>query len=228
MGTPVSQVLTAAGDSAIAFVKPRLRGYLHLVAAILSVGSLVWLVRVASSTPARVAAWVYGLAAVLCYLTSSTYHVFTRTGRLRRAFQRADHSMIYVLIAGTFTPIALLAVGGTIGWIVIGLIWACALFGVITWVLPRPRLPRFGFALYLIMGWAGIGLVPALADNPTHIVLVAAAGILYTVGAILFALHRPRLSPTWFGYHELWHALGITAGALLFIVNFNLIATPAT
>ena len=95
-------------------VRPRLRGQLHAVAAVLSVGALVWLVRVASSTQARFAAWIYGVAAVLCYVSSSSYHVLARSERARAVMRRVDHSMIYVLIAGTFTPVCVLAMSG--GW----------------------------------------------------------------------------------------------------------------
>ena len=204
--------------------RPRLRGWLHTIAALLSVGGLVWLVTSAGSDEARVAAWVYGVAAILCYVTSSTYHVLARSERARAIMRRADHSMIYVLIAGSFTPVVLLAMHGWWRWIVGGAVWFGAVVGIGLAVAPTWRLPRFGFALYLILGWAGLAALPALAQDPVRLALVMTAGILYTVGAILFAWRRPRLLPTWFGYHEFWHGIGVAAGALLFAANLSLVA----
>jgi hemolysin III len=200
---------------------------LHAIAAVLSVGALVWLVRSAKTTEATVAAWIYGSAAILCYLTSSGYHIAARTERARAAMQRADRSMIYVMIAGSFTPVGLLAMHGWWRWLVVAVMWVGALFGVALMLPTRPRLPRFGGALYIILGWCGVAAMPALAHRPSRLVLVLIAGVLYTAGAALFQLKRPRLHPDWFGFHELWHALGVAAGALLFVVNLGLIASHA-
>jgi hemolysin III len=208
-------------------VRPRLRGRLHAVAALLSLGALVLLVRSATSIEASVAAWIYGVAAVLCYVTSSAYHVGARSARARALWQRADHSMIYVLIAGTFTPVCLLGMAGWWRWILIAIVWLGAAVGVVLAAAPRRPLPRFRIALYLILGWAGMAAMPALVvHRPVGAALVVVAGVLYTVGAILFGLKRPALRPAWFGYHEFWHSMGIAAGALLFVVNFSLIAAP--
>lgn len=206
--------------------RPRMRGHLHAIAAALSVGALVWLVRSAATIEATIAAWIYGSAAILCYLTSSGYHIAARTERARAAMQRADRSMIYVMIAGTFTPVGLLAMQGWWRWIIVGAVWVGALFGVALLLPTRPRLPRFGAALYIILGWLGVAAMPALAHHPGRLALVVVAGILYTLGAILFQSKRPTLHPSWFGYHEFWHSMGVAAGALLFVVNLSLIASP--
>jgi len=213
-----------AGDTLRPVARPRLRGQLHLVAAVLSVAALVWLVRSAHSVEAAVAAWIYGVAALLCYLTSSAYHVAARTERARSVLRRADHSMIYVLIAGTFTPICLLAMTGWWRWTVVAIVWLGAVFGIALNFTPIRRLPRFSGALYLILGWAGVAAFPALSSHPIRVVLVLLAGLLYTFGALLFGAQRPRLRPTWFGYHEFWHVVGIAAGALMFAVNLSLVA----
>lgn len=207
-------------------IRPRLRGRLHAVATALAIGALAWLVRSAASVQAVVAAWIYGVSSVLCYLTSSLYHVVARTERARALLRRADHSMIYVLIAGSFTPVCLLAMNGRWRWPLIALVWLGALVGVGLSVPARPRLPQFGIALYLILGWAGVVALPALAHHPLRLALVATAGLLYTVGAILFGRQRPVLHPGWFGYHEFWHGIGIVAGVLIFVVNLGLIASP--
>jgi hemolysin III len=208
-------------------IRPRLRGRLHAIAAALAVAALPLLVHSAGSVEATVAAWIYGVSSVLCYLTSSLYHMVARTERARALLRRADHSMIYVLIAGSFTPVCLLAMSGWWRWPLIGLVWLGALVGIGLSVPTRPRLPHFGIALYQILGWAGVAALPALArQSPVGVVLVATAGLLYTGGAILFGLKRPVLHPGWFGYHEFWHGVGVVAGALVFVVNLSLIAAP--
>lgn len=203
--------------------RPRLRGRLHLAAAVLSVAGLVWLVRSAASTEARVAAWIYGLAAVLLYLTSSTYHVFAHSPRARRIMQRADHSMIYVLIAGTFTPVCMLAVNGAYRWGVLAAMWIGALAGVVIKVGFFDRFRKLGGALYIILGWAGIAVLPSLIHRPGLLIGIIAAGVLYTGGALLFSLGKPVLSPRWFGYHELWHTFGVAAGGILYFANLGLV-----
>jgi hemolysin III len=222
---PVHHSASSGVDPARApAVRPRLRGRLHAAAAALSVGALVWLVRSAGTTEALIAAWVYGVAALLCYGASTSYHVLARTDRARTLLRRADHSMIYVLIAGTITPICLLAMTGQYRWFIIGIVWVGALFGVMVALVPIRRLHHFGTALYLILGWAALATFPALSHHPTLLVLVVLAGLLYTVGAALFGSQRPKLRPAWFGYHEFWHCMVIAAGALLFAVNLSLVA----
>ena len=203
--------------------RPRLRGRLHLLACLASIPALIHLVAVAPTTRATVAAWIYGLAAILLYLTSATYHVFVRSPRARRIMQRADHSMIYVLIAGTCTPIFILALGGSWRWVGLGAMWAGAIVGVVLKVAVFDRLVRTSFALYIVLGWAGLAALPGLVQRPGSLILVLAAGVLYTAGAVLFALGKPVLSPPWFGYHEVWHTFGVAAGALLFIANLGLV-----
>ena len=210
------------GD-AMLLQRPVLRGRLHQLALVASVFGLVLLVEVAPTTRARTVAWVYGLASVLLYLTSSSYHVFARSPRARRIMQRADHSMIFVLIAGTFTPLAVLGVHGAWKWPALVAVWVGALGGVMFKIFWLDRFPKLGGAMYIIVGWAGIVILPAMWHRPGTLALVALGGVLYTLGAILFALHRPVLSERWFGYHEVWHAFGIAAGAVLFVANLGLV-----
>lgn len=207
--------------------RPRLRGHIHLGAAVVSVVATVWLLTVAESTIARVAALVYGLSMVLLYGTSGTYHVFSYDTRWQRAMRRADHSMIFVLIAGTFTPVCLLAMGGSLRWVLLGFVWSVAVAGVVLKIAALERFPKTGATLHIGLGWCGVFVVPALIDRPVLLGLILAGGIVYTVGAVLFALARPRLSETWFGFHELWHTLGVTAGALMFAANFALVSSAS-
>lgn len=203
--------------------RPKLRGRLHLAAAVASIGALVLLVRSAHSTEATVAAWVYGVSALALYTTSGTYHVFARSPQARRIMQRADHSMIYLLIAGSATPAILLLMDGWHRAALLGLMWAGAATGIVLKLVAFERLNKLGAALYIVLGWAGLLALPAFLDHPEALALMVVAGVLYTIGAALFAAGRPRLSPKWFGYHEVWHVLGTTAGVLLFVMNLGLI-----
>jgi hemolysin III len=207
----------------IAPSRPLLRGRLHQAAFVASIVGLVWLVDSAPTPRARAVAWVYGLASVLLYLTSSSYHVFAKSPRARRIMQRADHSMIFVLIAGTFTPIAVLGVPGAWKWVALVAVWAGALGGVALKIAALDRYPKLGGAMYIVVGWAGIVILPAMWDRPGTLALIATGGVLYTLGAVLFALHKPILSERWFGYHEVWHAFGVAAGAVLFAANLGLV-----
>lgn len=203
--------------------RPYLRGRLHQLAFLVSIGGLVWLVRAASTPRALAAAWIYGVASVLLYLTSSSYHVFARSPQARRIMQRADHSMIFVLIAGSFTPSAVLMLPDPWRWWSLAVMWAGALFGITLKVVALERFRKLGAALYIVLGWAGLMAFPVLWQRPGTLVLFAAGGVLYTVGAVLFAMNKPRLSPRWFGYHEVWHAFGVAAGGLLYAANLGLV-----
>lgn len=203
--------------------RPHLRGRLHQLAFLVSIIGLVWLVRSATTPRALAAAWIYGVASVLLYLTSSSYHVFAHSSQARRVMQRADHSMIFVLIAGSFTPSAILMLPDPWRWWSLAVMWGGAALGIALKVVALERFHKLGAALYIVLGWAGLMAFPVLLRRPVTLVLFAAGGVLYTVGAILFALRRPRLSPRWFGYHEVWHTFGVAAGGLLFVANLGLV-----
>jgi hemolysin III len=210
-------------DPVATIMRPHLRGRMHQLAFLASIVGLVALVDQASTPRARAVAWVYGLASVLLYLTSSSYHVFARSPKARRIMQRADHCMIYVLIAGSFTPMAVLGVPSPWRWVALATMWTGAAAGVVLKIVAIDRFPKIGSALYIVLGWAAAVTFPSLWGHPGTLVLIAAGGILYTGGAILFALGRPRLSPRWFGYHEVWHSFGVAAGVLLFVANLGLV-----
>ena len=203
--------------------RPRLRGWLHQAAFWASLAGLAALVHVANSTLALVAAWIYGCATAALYFVSFSYHVLARGPRARRVMQRADHSMIFVLIAGSFTPVVLLALHGLWRWGLLGAVWAIASGGVALKCFALERFPRLGGGLYIALGWAGLVAAPALLRRPIVGLLFLLGGTLYTVGAALFASGRPRLSPRWFGYHEAWHTFVIAAGGLMFVGNFMLV-----
>jgi hemolysin III len=200
-----------------------LRGRLHQIAFVASVVALVWLVRSATTARAEAAAWIYGLSAVLAYLASAAYHRLGGSPRVKQLLRKGDHSAIFVLIAGTFTPICLLVMTGPWRWVLLSIAWVGAAAGVVFKLLAIDRFPKLGGALYLTLGWVGLFALPALAHQPGRLALIAAGGLLYTVGAVLFFLQRPRLRPRWFGYHEVWHAFGITAWMLIFAAIAGLV-----
>jgi hemolysin III len=203
--------------------RPRFRGWLHNAAFWASLPALAVLVHAASNTSALVAAWVFGCSTAALYLASSAYHVLARGPRARRILQRVDHSMIFVLIAGSFTPVALLAMYGPWRWALLGAVWGVAVAGIVLKCIALERFPRLGGGLYIALGWAGVVAAPALLHRPLIALLLGLGGIVYTVGAALFASGRPRLNPRWFGYHEVWHTFVVAAGALMFAGNFMLV-----
>jgi hemolysin III len=204
--------------------RPRLRGRIHQVAAVASVAGLAWMIVDAHTPTAVLAAVVYGLAAIALYATSSSYHLYARAGRAHTVLRRLDHSMIYVLIAGTYTPVCLLALHGSVRWVLLAIVWIGAVVGVSVTVVAFDRVPYLTFVLSLVLGWAALLAVPELLDRPGLLTLAAVGGVLYTVGAILFALQWPGRAARWFGYHEYWHAFGVAAGAVFFAMNLGLIA----
>ena len=174
---------------------------------------------------ALLAAWVYGLATALLYLVSSSYHVFARGPRLRPVMRRLDHSMIFVLIAGTYTPVCLLALDGWWGVSLLIAVWVGAIIGIVLKVVGLERYRKISAPLYLVLGWLAVLAAPQLIDHLELLPFALAGGLLYTIGAVLFAMRWPTPVAKWFGYHEWWHAFVVAAGVCFFAMNAYLIAT---
>jgi hemolysin III len=193
--------------------RPKLRGWLHLGAfPAVMVAGLV-LVALGPSLPARLAAAVYVLTSGLLFGISGTYH----RGRLSRimveVLRRVDHANIYLIIAGTYTPFAVLALDGSTRVAVLSVIWSGALAGVIfrtLWV-DAPR--WLCTALYIGLGWVAVFVMPQFVSGAgvAATVLVIAGGALYSAGGVIYALRRPDPSPRWFGFHEVFHACTLAA-----------------
>jgi hemolysin III len=199
--------------------KPLLRGVSHEIAAGVALAGLVALVLLAPGHRARVAALVYGFSLVALFSVSALYHRPIWSPRARLWMRRLDHSAIFLLIAGTFTPLCLL-VGDARARTMLAVVWAGAGLGILR-ALVWPRAPRVvATALYLLLGWAAVPLVPALyrALGGVSLALLAAGGVLYSVGAVIYATRRPDPFPRVFGYHEVFHALVIAAAGLHFAV----------
>ena len=208
--------MTAAVLAAVA-ARPRLRGWLHLWAFAVSVAAGIVLVSVVGATrgaEAGLATAVYALTVCLLFGTSAVYHRVRWTRASRHALlARLDHSMIFVFIAGTYTPFAMLVLPERTGDIVLAVVWSGALGGVVLksiW-LTAPR--WLSVPLYLGLGWVAVFTLPDLLANGgvAAFVLIAAGGLLYTGGAIVYALKRPDPWPLVFGFHEVFHLCTVVA-----------------
>src|SRR3954471_7618617 len=194
--------------TAIALAKPKLRGWLHAVTSPLALASAVVLIVLAPSWQATVAALAFGASAVAVFTTSAVYHRGKWSPRAERWLKRADHANIFLLIAGTYTPFAVLALHGATRVAVLAGVWSVALLGVafrLLWV----DAPRWLYLpMYLGLGWAAAFVFPQLLHGvgATAFVLIAIGGALYTAGGIVYGLQRPNPSPAWFGFHEIFHA----------------------
>jgi hemolysin III len=205
--TKVSEVTAA--------LKPRLRGVLHQAAFAISLVSGTVLICLADGTRERIAAAVYGGSVALLFGTSAAYHRGRWSPRAYDLMARLDHSMIFVLIAGSYTPFALLLLHGTRQWVVLAVVWGGALLGVLLRNVFRQP-PRWLFVgLYLALGWVALGIFPDVLQRGgvAVLVLLLAGGLFYSAGAVVYALRRPDPSPRWFGFHEIFHALTILAFA---------------
>lgn len=190
-----------------------MRGRLHEIAFFVSIPAGIALITLADTGKARLAAVVFATGLVGVFGASAAYHRVAWSERARRRMKRLDHSMIFVLIAGTYTPLCLLALSGVWSVVLLATVWAGAITGIVLKQVNVDGLKRvYGF-LYISLGWISIVSLPQLFQTMSAVgfSLVIAGGLLYTLGAIVFAVKRPDPNPAVFGYHEIWHAF--TAGA---------------
>ncbi len=200
--------------------RPRLRGWLHLGSVPVALGLGIALVIVAPAGRGTVAALVYALAVLGLFAASGIYHRGRWTPGVRARLQRVDHSMIFVLIAGTYTPVCVLVLDGALGTVLLAVVWAGALLGVLLQLLPRPAPRGLSVLVYVALGWVALAALPELlADlGVVATTLVLAGGLLYTLGAIVYGLRRPDPAPRVFGYHEVFHAFTVVAAGLHYAV----------
>jgi hemolysin III len=211
----------------LAVVKPRLRGWLHAAMAPVALAAGIVLVCLAATPVAIVGAAVFLAASVLLFGTSGVYHRGTWRTRGEAVLRRMDHSNIFVFIAATYTPLALILLDGASRLILLTGIWAAAVGGSffrLFW-LSAPR--ALYTALYVVMGWTALGWLGAFyqAAGPAVVILVLAGGVCYTLGAVVYGRMRPNPSPTWFGFHEIFHTATI-AGFACHYVAISMISYP--
>jgi hemolysin III len=224
---PASTVEEVAGQvlqsAAEVLTKPRARGWIHLVSAVVAVAAGASLISVSwplAGLKAGLATFVYTGAVVGMFTVSAIYHrVNWKSAKARTRMKRLDHSMIFVLIAGTYTPFALLAMPHDAGMLVLWIVWGGALAGVLL-KLCWPSAPRWvGVPLYLILGWVSAFYIAMILHNAgvAAMVLLAVGGTLYSIGGIMYALHWPNPWPKTFGYHEFFHACTAVAAICHYI-----------
>ena len=196
-------------------LKPRLRGVFHQYAFFVSVVLGAALVAAASGASERVSIAVFAAAVATMFGVSALYHRVTWRPRARRWMRRLDHAAIYLLIAGTYTPFGLLALSGAWRWTVLTIVWSGALAAIL-FKLAWVDAPKWASAVIAVtLGWVGVVALPQLWDRAgtAGIALLAAGGVLYTAGAVVYARRRPDPVPSVFGYHELFHVLVVAAAA---------------
>ena len=216
--------MATAAPSPPVLQRPRWRGRLHLGAFAVSVPAGVALCAAAGSASARIAAAVYSLTLSGMFGVSGAFHSVAWSPAWRRRMDRLDRAMIYLLIAGTYTPVSLLALGRGAAIAVLAVIWTGAAVGAGI-VLRWGNIRGVGFAIYLLLGWPSAVVLP-LVTASVHLLgmaLLLAGGAIYTVGAIMLVRRRPDPSPLVFGYHEVWHALTIVAAACHWSVIWMLV-----
>ncbi|HEX7278841.1 MAG TPA: hemolysin III family protein [Solirubrobacterales bacterium] len=222
----VEERATAAKEAtaeAIAAVKPKLRGVTHEWAFFLSLGFGAALIILAEGAEATLAVAIYAVSLSALFGTSALYHrVNWRRPNVRRWMRRLDHSMIFFLIAGTYTPFALLVLHGTLSTAILVVVWAGAIAGAIVEMIWIDH-PKWASALiYLSLGWVAVATFPALWSSMGVVgsMLMITGGLLYTAGAVIYAVQRPNPNPAVFGYHEIFHLLVIVAA----VAHFSAVA----
>jgi hemolysin III len=201
-------------------------GLSHLGGALLAIAALVVLVCLAAGKPWHVSGFaIYGSALILLYTASALYHLLPVSDRHVERLRVFDHVCIYLLIAGTYTPICLVPLRSAWGWSLFGVVWGLALFGSLLEIAPRLAPRWVGLALYLVMGWlALIAMGPLTRTLPAAaLAWLLAGGIVYTVGAVVYAIERPRLWPGIFGAHDLWHLFVLSGSACHFVLMLRFV-----
>ena len=222
-GQAASQAIDRASEvvaDKIAEVKPRLRGWMHAGSVPLLTAAFAVLIVLSPTAITRVGSAVFAGSAILLFTVSGIYHRGNWSPRLWAFWRRLDHANIFVLIAGTYTPFVFLYLHGRVRWTLFGIVWGCALAGMV-FKLARPDAARWlSTPLYIALGWMAAVFIPHWIDgadafptwvNVTVFTLVATGGILYTIGGLVYATKRPDPSPEWFGFHEIFHAFTVAA-----------------
>lgn len=223
---PVGATATVPGP--VQAPKPLLRGWLHLVSFFLALPAAAVVIGLADTPRGQTAALVYGSGLVALFGVSGSYHRGRWSDATRRLMQRLDHGTIFVMIAGSYTPLCLLALRGWVAWTLLAVVWAGAAAGFVLAFLSGRGANVARSALYIVLGWLSVLAAPQLVDHLSvaQLALIAVGGLLFTVGAIFLATRWPDPFPRVFGYHEVWHALVVAAVICHFVAIAGVIASP--
>jgi hemolysin III len=210
---PVLPLMDAAAvDAAAPEIRPTWRGWIHAATFPVAIVAGVVLIAVAQGAPAKWASAVFMATSLLLFGNSALYHRFDWKPKTKAILKRIDHANILLLIAGTYTPIATLALPPEKGVLLLTLVWSGAILGILFRVFWL-HAPRWLYvALYLVLGWAAVMyIVDLFQANAAMMILVAVGGILYTIGAVIYASKRPNPWPGHFGFHEIFHVCTVLA-----------------
>jgi len=204
--------LLDASPAADSDIKPTWRGWIHAGTFPVTIAAGIVLITLAHGAPAKWASAVFMLTSMLLFGNSALYHRFNWKPRARMILKRIDHANIFLLIAGTYTPLAVLALPPAKGILLLSLVWGTALLGIgfrVFWISA----PRWLYVpIYVGMGWGALGFIVDLFEaNIAMMVLVLVGGILYTIGAVIYGMKRPNPFPGKFGFHEIFHTLTVLA-----------------
>ena len=210
----------------MAEVKPRLRGWLHAATAPLALAAGIVLVAMSPTRETRIGSAAFALTALLVFTVSAIYHRGTWSPRTWAFLRRFDHANIFALIAGTYTPYALLFLEGTARTTLLVVVWGAAIVGMIFRV-GWTHAPRWLYTpMYLALGWAAVFFIPQFIEGADRfsnglaiavLVLVALGGLFYTLGGVVYGLKRPNPWPQWFGFHEVFHSFTVVAFAAHYV-----------
>lgn len=217
----------SASEPLVHPLAPLLRGWVHLVFFFLALPAGVLVVASAGSTRARAGAGVYAVALCALFGVSAAYHRLRWSPPARRRMRRMDHATIFVMIAGSYTPLCLLALSGSTATAILLVAWTGAVVGVALAVTGIAEKSVFGLACYIGLGWVMVVALPQLLRrlSTTELLLIVAGGLLYTAGAIVLGTRRPDPFPRVFGYHEIWHVMVAVASICHYLVIFSLVRT---
>lgn len=218
--------ISDATSAVMEAVKPRLRGWIHAGTFPLALIGCIALAVAAPAGAGRISTIVFGISAILLFGTSAVYHLGTWSPRVAGILRRADHSNIFLIIAGSYTPMAVYLLSENRARILLIIVWAGALLGLAARIIWLGA-PRWVYVpIYLALGWVAVGYMPVFwkaETGPTAVILIAIGGLAYTLGAIVYALKRPNPSPRWFGFHEIFHVLTVIG----FSFHFAAVAVAA-
>ncbi|MPV38118.1 PAQR family membrane homeostasis protein TrhA [Georgenia subflava] len=207
MADPPNASPQGQDDTLAAAVKPRLRGWLHAGTAPLALVAGIVLVALSPTSAARWSTAVFAVTAVVLFGCSAVYHRGTWSPRVTAALRRLDHSNIFLLIAGTYTPLAVLLLERSTATVLLLVVWAGAILGILARMVWL-NAPRWVYVpIYVALGWVAVGFLPQFwtAGGPAVFWLVAGGGLAYSLGAVAYGTKWPNPSPRWFGFHEIFH-----------------------
>jgi hemolysin III len=222
-----SDDVASKGPEPVSIPKPRLRGRLHQAALFIAAPASVLLVSAAPSGLIRVAMIIYASSLVGLFGASAAYHRLLWSPKALRWLRTLDHSMIFLLIAGTYSAVGVLVLHGVWELVVLVVVWTGALVGIALKLVKIDGFSRTGGTLYIALGWIGIAALPQVLSksDALPLVLTVAGGVIYTVGAVVLLRRRPDPNPLVFGYHEIWHALVVAASTCHYVAITALLRT---